>query len=308
MAFYFWIGIGVLDLLIVTLFVLLCLISLRRKPADIADRQFPPDSHKAKLQAAVMEGRRFFRTHPGELLVIEANGEELCARRFAQENPRGRIVLFHGYRSMGETDFAPVMDFYYNQGYELVLIDQRAHGKSSGLWIGFGVPERYDCLSWLRYLNATYGALPTFLSGVSMGCTTVLMSLGLELPANVRGVIADCGFTSPKEIISIVLRRRHLPPLLLTPPLSLFSRLFAGYFFGEYSTLQALAENTRIPVLFLHGTDDRLVPPEMTRRNFEACRSEKELLMVEGAGHGTAYLQDRPQVEQAVKAFFTRYN
>lgn len=305
---FLWIALGVIDLLIILFLVLLCTVSLRRTPHDLRTQPIPADHPLAQAQQAIIESQEFFKAHTGELLVIEANGVELAARRYAQEEPKGRIILFHGYRSIAETDFGCAMDYYYGQGYELILVDQRAHGKSSGSWIGFGVLERYDCRSWIRYLNAEYQPLPTFLSGISMGCSTVLMALGLELPANVKGVIADCGFTSPKEIVAHVMKRRiHLSTSLLLPGISLFSKIFAGYSLDEYSTLDALKDN-KIPVIFIHGKEDHYVPPEMTLRNYEACTAEKQLILVEGAGHGTSYLQDKPGVEKAIGAFLAKYN
>lgn len=305
---FFWIALGVIDILIILFLVLICMVSLRQAPNDIRKQHFPEGHPLAKLKEAIIESQVFFKQHSSELLVIEANGVELAARRYPQKTPKGRIIMFHGYRSIAETDFGCAMDYYYSQGYELVLVDQRAHGKSSGTWIGFGVLERYDCLSWIRYLNAEFQPIPTYLSGISMGCSTVLMALGLELPSNVKGVIADCGFTSPKEIVAHVMKRKmHLPVKLLMPGMSLFSKIFAGYFFGEYSTLDALKDN-KIPIIFIHGKDDKFVPPEMTQRNYDACTAEKQLLMVDGAGHGTSYLQDRPGMEKAIGAFLAKYN
>ncbi len=305
---FLWIALGVIDFFIILFLVLICVVSLRRAPLDLRTRKIPADHPLAKVQEAIVESQVFFKNHPGELLVIEANGVELAARRYAQENPKGRIIMFHGYRSVAEADFGCAMEYYYSRGYELVLIDQRASGKSTGTWIGFGVLERYDCLSWIRYLNEEYQPLPTFLSGISMGCTTVLMALGLELPANVKGVIADCGFTSPKEIIRHVMGRKlHLSPALLMPGMSFFTKLFAGYSYTEYSTLEALKDN-KIPVLFIHGKEDHYVPHEMTLQNYEACTAEKQLVLVEGAGHGTSYLQDKATVEKAIGDFFKKYN
>lgn len=305
---FLWIALVVIDALIVLFTVLVCMVSLRQKPQDIRTRSYPPEHPMSKVKKAVIESQIFFRTHHGELLVMEANGVELAAKRYGCEKPKGRILLFHGYRSIAETDFGCAMDYYYSQGYELILIDQRAHGKSSGTWMGFGVLERYDCLAWIRYLNEEYGTIPTFLSGISMGCTTVLMALGLPLPTNIKGVIADCGFTSPKEIVAHVMKRKlHLPAKLLLPGISLFNKIFAGYFLGEYSTLDAL-KNNKLPVLFIHGKNDQFVPPEMTLRNYKVCTAEKQLVLVEGAGHGTSYLQDRPGVEKAIGVFLAKYN
>ena len=303
----FWILFAIFDLLIIILLVLLCMISLRKTGKDIRELEFVPGSRMEKLKASIVEGQAFFKDHRGDLLVLDANGVTLAARRFPQQNPKGRMILFHGYRSIAENDFGAVMSFYYSMGYELILVDQRAHGKSSGLWIGFGILERYDCKAWVQYLNSEYGAIPTFLSGISMGCSTVLMATGLELPKNVCGILADCGFTSPKEIIAHVMRRKlHLPLEFLMPALSLFSKIFAGYYFGEYSALDAMKTN-RLPILFIHGKEDHYVPVEMTVRNYEACISEKKLILVDGAGHGTSYLQDKETVEEAIRLFLKKH-
>lgn len=304
---FIWIAIGLLDLLIVFLIVFTCRFTLRGAERDLRARSFPEGHPMHSIQKEVVEGQRFFKENHGERVVIHANGVELSARIYRPKNPVGRILLFHGYRSVPEVDFATAMRFYYSLNYELVLVDQRAHGKSAGSWIGFGVLERYDCLSWTRYMNHEHGVLPTFYAGISMGSTTVLMALGCELPSNVKGVIADCGFTSPKEILTRGLQRKKLPAKLLLHPLSLFFKIFAGYFPGEYSTVEAL-RSTQIPVLFIHGTKDHLVPVEMTEENYRACRSEKELLLVEGAGHGTSVFVQRTEVEGKIRAFLDRYN
>jgi len=305
---YFWISLIVLDVLIIAFIAMICRISLRRKPNDIRTRPVKEGSNMAQLKETVIKAQTFFKNHPAELLVIEANGVQLAAHRYAQKKPIGRIIMFHGYRSVAEVDFSCAMDLYYSLGYELVLVDQRAHGKSSGSWIGFGVLERYDCLSWIRFLNQTYGVIPTFLSGISMGCSTILMALELPLPSNVCGMIADCGFTSPKEIVAHVIKRDyHVPAGLLMPALTLFSKIFAGYFLGECSTQNTIPKAT-IPILFIHGKADTYVPPEMTIRNYEICPTDKKLVLVDGAGHGTSFLQDRPRVEQEIRSFFSKNN
>ncbi len=305
---YFWVALAIIDILIIFFFILLCMISLRHAPADIRKQVFRPGSQLERLQQAILTDEVFFQAHPSEPLTIESSGITLAALRFPRENPNGRIILFHGYRSIAETDFACVMEFYFSRGYELVLVDQRAHGKSGGNWIGFGVLERKDCLRWIRFLNEKYQSLPTFLSGISMGASTVLMALGEELPKNICGAIADCGFTSPKEIIRHVMKdKMHLPSSLLMPILSFFSKVFCGYSFDEYSTIHAM-KKTKIPILFIHGKDDHYVPAAMTLENYAACRSPKELILVEGAGHGTSYLQDKETVERTIDAFLKRWN
>ena len=299
----FWIVFGILDLLILFFFVLLCIISLRQISNDIRKHEFKKGSQFDRLQQEILKDECFFDTHPKQELSIEHDGLSLYAERFIHEKPRGRILLFHGYRSMAETDFACIMDIYHQTGFELILIDQRAHGKSGGNWIGFGITERKDCLAWVDYLNKEFGAIPTYLCGISMGASTVLMATGQALPPNICGVVADCGFSSPKEIIAYIMRKKlRLPSSLLLPILSCFSKVFAGYFFGEYSVAEAMKANT-LPILFIHGKADKFVPVEMTVQNYRACRSEKKLILVEGAGHGTSFLQDRETVEKEILDF-----
>ncbi len=303
-----WILLIIVDLIIVGLLTLLCMVALRQKPNDITTRNLEKGSQLEHLKQTILESKLFFEKHPGEPLLIRSRDTDLYARRYPQNNPKGRIIMMHGYRSIAENDFGPVIDFYYSMGYELILVDQRAHGKSSGIWIGFGVLERHDCKAWIEYLNDRFGAIPTFLSGISMGCTTVLMATQLHLPQNVCGIIADCGFTSPNEIIIHVMKRKlKLPLRFLITPLNWFCKIFAGYCFDECTAVEALKEN-EIPVFFLHGKADRFVPCEMTLENHRACTAPKELLLVDGAGHGTSYLQDKESVEQAIRIFLSKYN
>ena len=106
----------------------------------------------------------------------------------------------HGYRAGGLTDFAGLYRFYHEQGYDLLVPFQRSHGPSEGKYICFGVKERYDCRDWAEYAVCRAGKdCNLYLSGISMGCATVLMAAGLPLPSNVRAMIGDCAFTSPKE-------------------------------------------------------------------------------------------------------------
>ena len=138
-----------------------------------------------------------------------------------------------------------------------------------------------------------------------MGAATVMYLAGLELPQNVRGFVADCGFTSPHEIISRVFTQKiHLPGWPVMWAADLFARLFAGFSLKEANTTQTLQKNTR-PILLVHGLEDDFVPAEMTRRSFEACGGDKHLLLVEGAGHGVSFLVARQayleQIHQLVE-------
>lgn len=279
------------------------LIFVRGREQDLVGKDFPKGSTWAKFKEEICFGAAWVEQNTFEPITITSrDGVRLYGRLFPAES-RKIIVLFHGYRSAANRDFSCALEYYHKQGFQILLVDQRAHGKSGGRLITFGMKERYDCKAWLDYLNNRFGGnCALYLSGISMGSATVLMALGLELPPTLCGVIADCGFTSPADIISAVGKKSHVPPVLFLHPVNLLCRLFGHFSIYGASTVSALRENT-VPVLFIHGTEDRLVPSAMSETNFAACKGPKKLVLVEKADHGLSFLVDRETVEKAVTAF-----
>lgn len=209
------------------------------------------------------------------------------------------VVLFHGYRSVAKFDFACLIPFYKSIGMNIVLVDHRSHGESEGRLITYGVKERYDARDWIKYTKCKFPNTKIFMHGVSMGAATALMSS--DMVEGVNGIIADCGFTSPKAIIQRVARENMHLPTWLVSPVGLWARIF-GRFNYAYSTKEALAKTT-IPILFIHGAKDDFVPPLMTDENYEACASKKQKVIVDNATHALSYLTDSECVENAIRNF-----
>ncbi len=270
-------------------------------------RDVPRVSKKKKddpIWLAREQAQRELEQRPHEIVAITSrDGLRLIGHWFAGEHPRRTVVMVHGWHSTWAWDFGAHAAFL--QDCNLLLIEQRSHGASEGEYIGFGVLERYDCLDWLEFLRTKTGdTLPVYLFGISMGAATVLMTTGLQ--PKIQGVIADCGFTSPKEIITYVMRKgNQCLPHVLYQLVNAMTRLRAGYGLADYSTLDAMAANT-CPVLFIHGDADNFVPLAMTVQNYEACRARKMLLVVEGAGHATSYLTAPELYRRTVLEFFRR--
>lgn len=245
-----------------------------------------------------------------ELTTTSYDGLQLYARFFPAypEEPQRRgkktVLLFHGYRAFAHSDFCGSMPLLHQWGYDLLLVDQRSHGKSEGEYIGFGALERFDVLRWCQVMNERLGTQqPMVLAGLSMGAATVLMAAGLQLPQNVCGVLADCGFTSPYDILcSVTKNKYHLSPALLVPAVELFSRSLAGYSLKDASTLDAMT-HCKVPVLFIHGEADNFVPSWMTQAAYEACPTRKQLFTVPGAGHALSFFKDETGYVQAMKTF-----
>lgn len=238
--------------------------------------------------------------------LVSHDGEQLCGHWFPCKNAKRAVLAMHGWRSSWSMDFGLIAEFWFRTGCSVLFAEQRGQNNSGGDYMGFGLAERFDCLDWANWIDAREkGKLPIYLSGVSMGASTVLMAAGLRLPENVRGVIADCGFTSPEAIWEHVAQEKlHLGRSRLRSALvdRQFRRRLKMSAHAD-STTQAL-RRCKIPVLLIHGTEDRFVPIEMTYENYLACASPKRLLIVPGAAHAQSCFVEPERYEVAVAALF----
>ena len=238
-----------------------------------------------------------------DLTIYSRDGLKLTAHWYPAQDAKRTIVLVHGWRSAWYRDFAGIAEDLHDGGANLLFIEQRAHGASEGEYISYGLMERYDVADWAcRAAEFAGSALPMYLFGVSMGASTVMMASALPLPDCVRGVCADCGYTSPGEIIRRTsAEQTHLP--CLEPGANFCMRLRTGLDYDGYSTVDALRAS-RLPTLFVHGDADGFVPVSMSYENYAACASPKRLLVVHGAGHGVSYLVDPESYRQNLAALF----
>ena len=242
-----------------------------------------------------------------EEIDIEArDGINLHGYYLAADNNSGRklAILHHGFTSTAQDNMVHAK-FFHDEGYDVLLLDLRAHGKSGGKYVGFGILDRYDTLEWIRYCVKRFGEdVKIVLFGVSMGATTSLMTLEFEEAQKyVFAVVADCAFTSPGEIFGHVISAKyHLPAKPVIKLNGLYSRRVAGYTFDEFSTREALAGN-QVPVLLIHGQKDKFVPLWMAEDNLNACCSKKELLVVPEADHSSSVFEDPDLYQDAERRF-----
>ena len=220
--------------------------------------------------------------------------------KFYEYSPDATVeLLMHGYRGTSERDLCGAVQRCFALGHSALIVDQRGCGKSEGRVITFGVREYRDCLSWVEFL----GNRRIILGGISMGASTVLIAAGKPLPPNVIGVLADCGYTSAREIIMKVIREMHLPPKLAYPFVRLGARLFGGFDPDAESPMKSLP-NCNIPVIFFHGEADGFVPCSMSREMYEVCPSKKKLVTIKNADHGMSYLVDGERYLREFKDFW----
>ena len=241
-----------------------------------------------------------------DIYIIARDGIRLHALYLAAAEKSDRLVILHHGFTSKAADNSVHAKFFHDMGYEVLMLDLRAHGESEGEYVGFGILDRYDTLKWVQYAKNRFGEdTRIVLHGTSMGAATVLMALGLdEIQNSVSAVIADCAYTSPAEIFAHVIKTKyHIPSFPVMQINGLMSKRKVGYTFDEYSTKTALQVNRKVPVLLIHGAEDKFVPTQMSRENYEVCQSKKQLLIVENAGHGSSVFEDEELYEATERAF-----
>lgn len=210
---------------------------------------------------------------------------------YAPRDSHKWLLAVHGYTGR-RTDMQNIACFYGEKGYHVLTPDMRSHGESEGTYIGMGWLDRLDVLLWIRYILSVDPEAEIILHGVSMGGATVMMVSGEELPEQVKGIVEDCGYTSVWDIFSDELSYLfHLPDFPFLYTANLVAEYRAGYSFKEASAVDQVAKS-EVPILFIHGSEDNFVHTEMVYELYEACTAPKDILVVEGAGHGEAYRMD----------------
>ncbi|MBQ7172577.1 MAG: alpha/beta hydrolase [Clostridia bacterium] len=249
-----------------------------------------------------------FQAHACEEVFIQSqDGLRLHGRFYMGEAGAPLVIAFHGFRSSSLRDLSGGMEFYRSHGLSLLLVDQRACGESEGRAITFGIKERYDCLAWALYADERLGGkTPIFLSGISMGAATVLMASDLDLPASVKGIIADCPYTSPEDILVKAGGEMHFPTLPARLLLRSSARVLGGFGLNESSAEKAVA-NTKVPLLILHGEDDDFVPTAMGEAIAKTAKEGMaEFYTFPGAAHEFSYLSDKERYQRLVCDFILK--
>ena len=251
----------------------------------------------------IESGQAWLKNAPSRNVSLQSyDGLKLAASYYEHPKAKGVLIACHGYRSDGVRDFASACRFYSEHDLSILLIDQRAAGRSEGKYITFGVRESRDVRSWCEYVRDLCPGLPVLLAGISMGASSVLMASD-DLPDNVAAVLADCGYDRPLEEILYVARHFVAPPaVILVPGVGLWCRLIGGYGLREKSASDSLSR-CRLPVFFVHGEADDFVPFENSPKNRAACAGPTAFFSVPGAGHGLSYLVDTEGYCSAVNDF-----
>ena len=276
-----------------------------KEKKENAQRALPPGKEYLPYHDAMTGWQQEVSGFPHEAFSIRSFDGLTLKGKYYERYPGAPIeLMLHGYRGNAMRDLCGGVQRCFACGRNALLVDQRASGDSDGNVITFGIHEHKDCLSWVDFMVQHFGPdVQIILTGISMGAATVVMASGEELPPNVIGVLADCGYTSPKAIICKVIKEMGLPVKLAYPFVKLGARLFGRFDLEKTSAVEAV-KRAKVPVIFFHGEDDDFVPCDMSREIFDACPTRKHLQMVPGAGHGLAFPKDQETYLKVLKEFF----
>ena len=237
--------------------------------------------------------------------LTSQDGLRLRGRYYHQRDGAPLALCFHGYRGTPSRDFSGGTQILFRQGFNVLLVEERAQCGSEGHTITFGVRERIDCMAWIHHFHYRFEEAQMILVGISMGAATVLMSSALALPDYVKGIVADCPFTEPKAIIRQVAAGMHIPGWVSVPLASAAAGLFGHFRLGGASALEAVRQAKK-PILLIHGEADTFVPCDMSRALHAANPEYTELHTFPGASHGISFLLDPERYERLITDFSRR--
>ena len=276
----------------------------KRKALGPDEYDIPPGKIYEPFREDMIGWIKQIREMPHENIEIKSyDGLTLRGTYYEYATDATVELLFHGYRGNAERDLCGGIERCFALGRSVIIIDQRAGGRSDGHIITFGIREHRDCLSWIDYAVERFGKdRKLIIGGVSMGASTVVMAAGEKLPPNVVCAMADCGYSSTEDIIKKVIVDIKLPVWLVYPFIRLGGMIFGGFDIKKGSPIEA-AKRATVPIVFLHGDEDAFVPHDMSVKMHAACQTQTKMVTIKGAGHGLAFPVDRKGYVEALREF-----
>lgn len=223
----------------------------------------------------VLKDQAFFERPDREALEISSRDGLRLRAWLYDRGSDVTVILCHGYRG-GPEELSGIAAHLYERGMNVVLIYQRAHGLSEGSYFTMGVKEKYDAADWAKELARRKPEGKIVLFGWSMGGSTVMGAVGEELPENVKCAVEDCGYFDLRDQL-LFSCRQAMPRLpckrFFISLLGLYCRAFKGFSIDDARS-QSLGR-CRVPMLFIHGEKDKVVPYENLARCYGACGARK---------------------------------
>ena len=217
------------------------------------------------------------------------------------------LIFLHGF-SESRLAGLSYLNIYLNAGYNLLLVDSRAHGESGGLSVTWGVYEKHDVDQWVDWLRHRFPKGTIGMHGISMGAATALLHAGLnESNKRVSFYIADSAYSDLESLLADQMSQRlqlpgNIPPQVLLPYANAVTYLRARFTFGAASPLRVVQQVTT-PVLYIHGEADRLVPASMSQQLYSMTKGQRQIQLFPRADHVSSIYTDRSRYRTVVQGF-----
>ena len=284
--------------------------SVTRPKSTAVDYESLSEKHKLRYKVRQRNNQHLYDLNPEDIALTDPMGNELRAWFVPKPESKTFVICVHGYKCNGPDECSHLLPFYNETlGFNYLLPDHAAHGRSEGKYIGFGSFESENLLLWVNYLIERFGEdIEIVLHGISMGASTVMLANAGNPPEQVKAIIEDCGFTSAEDILNNTMRKKiGIPCPHLAKAIILYCRLFRGYDMRKADCVARMDESKN-PILFIHGTDDPTVPFAMGEKLYDVCTTvEKDKLFVDGAIHAYCYYDAKEEYDKKVTEFLDKY-
>lgn len=242
-----------------------------------------------------------------DVCIRSFDGLLLHAKYYEVKKGNPIQLSFHGYKSNSNRDFSGGINYILDKGINMLLVDQRGHGRSEGSFLSLGIKERYDVESWVNYINNAFNCPSIIITGISMGASTIMLSNSLiQKYSNIKCLILDSGYSSPKEIVKSEIKKKKIPEGLFYSLINTGCKLFGKFNLNDFSCLDEMKHNS-IPTIFIHGNKDLFVPLYMENQLFKSAICYKEEIIGRNAGHGLSFVVDNEKYVSIMNVFLSRW-
>lgn len=255
-----------------------------------------------------------FALEPKDMSLITPDGLTLRAWYLPAEKPTKRFVIFsHGYTCNGPDEFSHMMPLYHEKlGFNCLYPDHRGHGRSQGKYMCFGTFDNKDIRLWVDKLINKFGDnIEIVIHGISMGAATAMLVNEADPPAQVKLIIEDCGYSSAfDQIVDTLQGMLPVKSLsiakFLTKAANCYCRSLGHFDLNDADCLGGMKKSKK-PVLFIHGSDDDFVKAPMCKKLYDACETDKDIMLVDGAIHAYSYYVAKDAYDKKVSEFIDKY-
>ena len=303
LALYIALGIigFIILFIIIAVFMMYRLIFFSPRKGQLSDLNLTKSKNFKGYEEVMKENILSFMAKPYKDVYIESFDKLKLHARYYEVNKSNKVaLLLHGYKGTAYRDFNCISKIIFEEGYNVLLIDQRAHGLSKGHVITFGVRETKDLLRWIDYVNKRFNNPEILLVGVSMGGNTALNTAD-KIDKNIK-IIADCPYSSPKEILRSTIKSVHLPVLLFYPLLNLTCHIFGRESLNKTSAYGTV-KNSDNKILIIHGDKDHVIPYIDSKKLADTYPNKIKYELFKNADHGVSALVDYNRYRKVVKEF-----